>query len=382
MNTTTWRICALTASVAAGVLVAWVHIATKTDGSWDQKAAAGYLDRRESQWMTWPSTARDHGTHCVSCHTAMPYALARPTLHATLTEKTLSSGERTLIDNVRKRVELWKDVQPYYGSMPAQSRGTEAVLNALILASYDAESGQLTADTQAAFDHMWETQQAVGDDRGAWPWIQFDNEPWEAPDSPYYGACIAAVAVGIAPENYRLTPEIQQNLKMLREYLNRESAAQTPINRVALLWASAKFPGLLTSAQQHSIVDEALSKQRADGGWSLSSLVGTWQRNDGTPLVADSDGYATGLIVFALEETGISREDLHVKQGLSWLVRNQSRWGGRWPAYSLNRRRYNPFSNVAGFMDDAATAYAVLALTEESRLPSRSEVRSSNLAIR
>lgn len=382
MSTTAWRICALTACLAAGLVVAWAHLETKADSSWNPKAAADYLDRRESQWMAWPQAARDHGTFCVSCHTAMPYALARPALRAVLAEKAPSAGERKLIDNVTKRVRLWKEIQPYYSNIDVQSRGTEAVLNALILASYDAQSGKLTSDARAAFDSMWELQENSGDNRGAWPWIQFDNEPWEAPDSPYYGACLAAVAVGIAPENYRSAPAIRNNVKSLRDYLERESAAQSPINRVALLWASARLPGILSPAQQQSIVDEILSKQRTDGGWSLSSLVGKWKRSDGTPLVASGDGYATGLVVLVLEQMRISREDVHVKEALEWLVRNQSRWGGQWSAYSLNKRRHNPLSTVARFMDDAATAYAVLALTQNDGSPDGVVELPRNVAIR
>jgi len=43
--------------------------------SWDQKAAAAYLDQRASWWMGWPRAARDHETFCVSCHTAVPYVM-------------------------------------------------------------------------------------------------------------------------------------------------------------------------------------------------------------------------------------------------------------------------------------------------------------------
>jgi len=53
---------------------------TKSVSSWDQKAAAAYLDQRQSWWMEWPKAARDHDTFCVSCHTAVPYALSRPAL--------------------------------------------------------------------------------------------------------------------------------------------------------------------------------------------------------------------------------------------------------------------------------------------------------------
>jgi squalene-hopene/tetraprenyl-beta-curcumene cyclase len=333
--------------------------------SWDRKAAASYLDQREAVWSAWPVAALDHGTFCVSCHTALAYTLSRPALRTALAEQAPSSQEIKLIENVRTRVRHWSDDDPYYKEMAGQSRGTEAVLNALILASNDAASGaHLSADTQSAFGHLWETQQTAGDTNGAWRWILFDNEPWEAYDSPYYGATLAAAAVGIAPDNYRSAPEIQDNIALLRNYLLQNSAAQTPINRVNLLWASEKLPGLLDKQQQQSIIAEILSAQRSDGGWCLASLVGSWKREDGTPLILKSDGYATGFITYVLQGAGMSSDDVHVKKGLSWLVQNQNWWSGRWSAYSLNRRRYDRFSNISQFMDDAATAYAVLALTQ------------------
>ncbi len=334
MKTGMRGIVALAMCLVAGVVVSCSHSTPKVSNSWDPKTAAAYLDYREAWWMGWQGAARDHGTFCVSCHTALTYALARPALRTALAEQGPSVNERALIENVTKRVRLWRDTGPYYGDQgydhkTAESRGTESVLNALILANHDAQLGTLSDDTRAAFDNMWALQQTTGDNRGSWPWLQFDQEPWEANDSGYYGAALAAMAVGTAPESYKSTPEIQNNLKLLREYLNRESTAQSPFNRVFLLWASAKLPGLLQPEQQKAIVNEVLSKQQSDGGWRLASLtwrwkgwslrglVNMWIREDGTPMEGKSDGVATGLITLVLEEVGVSRDNAQLKHGLA-----------------------------------------------------------------
>jgi squalene-hopene/tetraprenyl-beta-curcumene cyclase len=347
---------------------------TRISGSWNQQTAAAYLDQRAAWWMQWPKAERDHETFCVSCHTAMPYALSRPALRNPLAEEAPSVNERRLLENVTKRVRLWKEVAPFYSDADrgvyktVESRGTESVLNALILASNDAQSGQLSDDARIALDNMWAEQQTTGGGKGAWLWLRFANEPWEADDSDFYGATLAAVAVGTAPGNYRARPEIQNNLKLLRDYLKRECAAQTTINRIVLLWASAKMPGLLEPQLQKAILQEALSKQQADGGWSLSSLSGSWKRHDGTSQETQSDGYATGLITLALQNAGLSADNAQVKQGLAWLAANQDKAGGFWLAYSLNKNADHHLSpDTARFMNDAATAYAVLALTEADR---------------
>ena len=86
----------------------------KTANIWDQKAAAAYLDQRAGWWMGWQRAQRDHDTFCVSCHTAVPYAMSRPSLRAALAEHGPSANERKLLDNVAKRVRLWKEVAPFY----------------------------------------------------------------------------------------------------------------------------------------------------------------------------------------------------------------------------------------------------------------------------
>jgi len=82
--------------------------------SWDEVAAASYLDQRAAWWAGWSVAARDHNTFCVSCHTTVPYGLARPALRKALDESGPSSNEQIILQNVRARVRLWQEVKPYY----------------------------------------------------------------------------------------------------------------------------------------------------------------------------------------------------------------------------------------------------------------------------
>lgn len=336
---------------------------------WNPAKAAAYLDQRSEWWMAFPKAARDHGTFCVSCHTAAPIALGRPVLRRLLGETLPSANERKLLDNVVTRVRRWHDVEPFYpdqtSGLPktSESRGTESILNALILVWNDVPAGHLSSDARLALDNMWALQLKSGDMNGSWAWLQFHNAPWEG-DSQFYGTALAAVAIGSAPADYQGEPGIQDGIRRLRAWLVKNMDTQTPADRAVLLWASAKLTGLLTPAQQTALGDEILSRQRPDGGFSTSSLVGSWKRKDDSSFDTASDGYATGLIAFALEQLNASETQPGLQRALKWLSTNQNTSDGRWPASSLNKRR-ELTSDAGLFMSDAATAYAVLALTNE-----------------
>jgi hypothetical protein len=70
------------------------------------------------------------------------------------------------------------------------------------------------------------------------------------------------------------------------------------------------------------------------------------------------------LAVLSLREAGISSEDSHYQAGLAWLTSHQNRAEGFWTGFSLNKNEEHHISSeTARFMNDAATAYAVLALS-------------------
>ena len=351
--------------------------------AWDPAAAATYLDQRQSWWESWSRSARDHGTVCLSCHTAVPYALARPGLRAALHENGVPSPERKLIDDVVTRVREWSQIGPYYGSSApeglakaTESRGTEAVLNALVLASRDQLSGTVSTEAKQAFANMFALQLTSGDAAGSWSWLDFGLRPWESPSAAYFGAALAAIAIGREPHGYAQSAEIRPNIERLRTYLqthldlsmwNRVRGQDDPavLNRAMLLWASGQLPGLISADERKALTTTILQSQRSDGGWSLRS-IGRWSARDSVSTEETSDGYATGLIAYALEQSGSAPDDPHLVRALAWLAEHQDPKTGMWVASSLNKRR-DPATYIGKFMSDAATAYAVLALTGAQR---------------
>jgi squalene-hopene/tetraprenyl-beta-curcumene cyclase len=376
--------------IASSALIATLAVAAAAETIpqtqpqiWDHASAAHYLDSRQTWWMSWPHAQRDHETACVSCHTVLPYAMGRPALRQSLGETGPSAPEQQMLGYIIKRVNLWNEVKPFYSDediapkKTRESRGTEAIMNALILARYDAQQGHLNDITRKALDDMWAIQLPAAvpatppaggadDETGSWDWINFQNAPWESNESHYYGATLAAIAVGLAPENYKDSPAIQPRLHLLTQYLLRDYETQPLVNRIVVLWASSQLPALLPPDRRATLLKEIGDHQQADGGWSLTTL-GPWQpRHDNTPLDTRSDGYATGLTVYALKQAGISTDTPEMKHAIAWLLANQDSKQGLWPAYSLNKQR-DPASDIGRFMSDAATSYSVLALESVQR---------------
>ena len=352
------RYFTLTTIVLGMTLVSFPADAQTTQHlQWDPTAAATYLDERQGWWMSWEPAQRERETFCISCHTAVPYALSRSALRVVGGETAPAPEEEALLDNVRRRVRLWAEVAPEH----LESRGSEAILNSLVLASRDARDSRLSDDARLAFDHLWEMQLDHGKQSGAWPWLHADLEPWEEDGGPYYGAALAAIAVGTAPEGYAHEMANTDRVARLSSYLTDNYDDQNLFNKLTALWASTRLPGLLEPADQVAVIEETLARQHGDGGWSLSAL-GPYQLREGSPRATKSDGYATGMIAFVLLQTGAWPEQSGLKRALAWLSANQDTADGSWPAHSLNKHR-DPSSDIGRFMRDAATAYAVLALT-------------------
>lgn len=67
---------------------------------WNPRLAAQYLDGRQKEWFAWPQAASAEGP-CVSCHTGLPYLLARPALRRILGEAQPTEYETGLLNRLR-----------------------------------------------------------------------------------------------------------------------------------------------------------------------------------------------------------------------------------------------------------------------------------------
>ena len=293
--------------------------------------AAEFLDDTATDWLT--------AHRCGSCHTTYAYLLGRT---------SLAAGDPAPQADIRAffemRVAGWDG--PEISDKPLWD--AEVVATAATLAINDADtSGTLHPRTKGALDRMWTLQKPDG----SWNWLKCGWPPLEYDD--YYGAVYAAVGVGHAPKEYRDSPAAAAGIERLRSYLTKAPAPNRH-HRAFLLWASCRIDGLMDSRARERTAKDLLALQRPDGGWSLPSL-GSWQRRDGSanPTDAASDGYAIGLVLVVLRESGLPADDA-IKRGVEWLRTNQ-RASGRWFTRSLNNDKDH-------YITHAGTAFAARAL--------------------
>ena len=384
-------------------------------GKVNRAAAERYLDARMDEWWAKakPLKTGDGEAKCLSCHTAVPYALARPALRVvysrTTGERTLlapTAHEQRLLDTVRQRVANVATEQPYYDHTEAkkvESRGVEAVLNALVLTRYDTFNSSGTGDdaTRQAIARLWEVQRPDG----AWDWLNFGLEPYEANDAVFHGATLAALAAGSdvgdgrqprrrRPGRRRASPRLPAHQRglaaIVQSCLGAAGGLTSPGGRCPRRtprrsFATSSPPSGPTAAGRSPIsgrgAGHAPSAPFAPPGTIDQSLHGV------------SDGYATGLVVYAVREYARTHRLLAgvaaplrntvlpaIDKGKAWLMANQQperagdpSWAP-WRAHSLNFDREHggekgePWRRM--FMSDLATAFAVLALARDADPPS------------
>lgn len=271
---------------------------------------------------------------CFTCHTNYAYLYARPLIAADApAHRAVRSAAEELI------TKRWPNEGPRWDA--------EVVATAAALAFNDrVTTGKLHALTRQALDRTWTVQR----DDGGFTWLKCGWPPMESDDD--YGVALAALAVSVAPDDYRNTDAAKQGIANLRRYL-AANPPPTTHHEALLLWASSYGVEFLNEAERHKTRDKLLALERDDGGWSLPTL-GNWQRADKTPQDEHSDGYGTGFVVFVLRQAGVPADDARLRRGVEWLKTHQ-RKSGRWITRSLKEDSQH-------YITHCGTAYALMAL--------------------
>jgi squalene-hopene/tetraprenyl-beta-curcumene cyclase len=335
-------------ALTAAVLLA---AASSVHAEWNPTLAARYLDARQQAWFDW-KTAQSSDGPCVSCHTGMTYLLARPVLRRALHEAEPTKFEIGYLNRLRTKMN-----KPAEGAL-----GTvEAVMSAMFLSRDDAR-GTMSSHGKQAFDRLWELQENDGPGKGGWQWYEANLDPWENHESGYYGAALVALALGQAPEAYRQDPASGSHPAALMAFLVNPPALPRLHDRLAALWASTTALPLLNARARSALVAEAFARQQPDGGWTTESL-GPWMAHPDAPNAAGSHAYATAYTAFVLQRAGVPASQPGLAKAIGWLRSHQDPTTGAWPAMSMNKR-YPDGSMMSLFMQDAATAFASMALVE------------------
>jgi len=321
--------------ISAGLVSADTSIPAPTRP--DEPMAKSFSPARAAAYIDGVGLAWTRDRKCATCHTNVPYMLARP---------KLSGGDSAPMKEVREFLEAtvtkWEKQKP--------KNDYEVVATAFALAGNDAATtGKLHPLTRTALDKVWTVQKADG----SWKWPDCDWPPLE--HDQFYGVAFVAVALALAPDVYAETPAARAGLKKMQGYMKTNPPTELH-HRATLLWASAKIDGLLTDADKAATLAELRKLQLPDGGWNLPSLGPYPMRRDGkTPNPTDvSDGYATGFVTFVLRQAGVSADDPAIKKAISWLKENQ-RESGRWFTQSVG-------GGKAHYITNAGSSFAILAL--------------------
>ena len=333
-------------------------------GDWNKQLAADYLDSRQKAWLAWPYATTGRSGACVSCHTGLTYLQARPALREALHEKEPSAYETGLKDAIGNRLDHDKPGRMFRSvttePKASQSIAVESVVSAFSLAvdSDRARDGTFTK----ALDRMLAAQIKEGKSRGGWLWFPLGLSPWEAAESDFFGAALAAKVLDSAPAHYCERPDVREQIASLETYLSREFASQPLHHRLFLLFVSSGIGNSVPVASRQQTIDEALQKQRKDGSWTIEAL-GPWKSHANASDSADGDSYATSIATLALQRIKTNKSDSAIARGLAWLGARQDSATGAWISKSMNKK-YPPDSMEAQFMTEAATAYAVMALLD------------------
>ena len=273
--------------------------------SFSAEKSIDFIERSVTRWQ------EQHG--CVTCHTNGLHLVAG---------SSVTPDPQVLLDS-REFARDYLAAAVNGQSKPSDQHVAieDAVATSCFLAIGEMTTGkELHPKTAAALDYIW-TQQS---ESGAWQdWLKCHWAPFEVDD--HFGVSLAALAM--TPDAYQQKPATTRARQRLRNYLT-VNPTTSKHQKAMLLWASRYAPDLVTPDQKQQWIKELRALQQSDGGWVLIHLGDdSWQREDSEPQNQESDGYATAMVIFALRQAGIPKNNPAIKRGITWLKSHQRKSG-------------------------------------------------------
>jgi squalene-hopene/tetraprenyl-beta-curcumene cyclase len=291
-------------------------------------AAVRFLDAVALNWQ------EDH--NCFACHSDYAFFSTRPVVSWNVpAHEQLRAKLEHMVENPRK----------------TKHHVTETVMAASMLAQNDAlTTGKLHSTTRRALDRIWTVQR----EDGGFDWMKYDQPPSEIDD--HYGATMAVIGVGAAPNGYAKTVAAQAGLAKIREYFKNNPPTNLH-HRAMILLGSLHVDGIMTEPERRRVVQDLFALQKPDGGWALATLGDNWQRcDDKRQDLETADGYGTGFAIYVLRKAGVASEEARIEKGIAWLKTHQ-RVSGRWFTRSL-------WKDQKHYLTRTGTAYCIRALAE------------------
>jgi N-acyl-D-amino-acid deacylase len=291
--------------------------------------------------------AANYTTHraCFSCHhQAMPLLAMTEGRHRGIEVEAKKPAQQVDF--------ILKDYKPREGAV-AKGTGVGGATTTLGYALWSLAAAEHKPDstTTAMVKYILGKQRPDG----SWP-AQAKRPPSEG--SPFTSTGVALIgltayglrATGDADEVKELTANVRAAIEKARRWLLEGSPADTEervFHLIGLLIVEAP------AAEIQKARDRLLKEQRADGGWAQLPDM-------------ESDAYATGSALIALERAGLAATSQPYRKGVRFLLKTQ-REDGAWVVETRSRPIQTFFDNgdaggKSQFISMAATSWATWAL--------------------
>lgn len=310
---------------------------TRADDAPDKAQLKAAVDKSLPLLVAGAKSVLSHSRQCYMCHQQGPPVFALVMARS----RGWQIDEENLQAHLNHTAKFLAGNKARY--LEGKGQGGAADMAGYALWTLEAGNWQPDETTAAVAEYFLLYQQ----DRDHWQSVS-NRPPSEAsPFTATYLALRSLQTFGTEKQRERTLARFKQ----VREWLLTAEAKDTE-DRVFRLWslAIAEAPAEVIQAAK----DELLKSQRDDGGWAQLQEL-------------ESDAYATGSVLVALNETGsLAATDKTYQRGLQFLLKNQQA-DGSWHVKSRSKP-FQPYFESGyphgkdQFISCAAGGWATMAL--------------------